>query len=338
MLSKEKTTLKSTPKTKSIQRTHRTLHRTPLTEKMSVTMSADAHTQMTNEINALGQEVRELKKNEKAYENKIFCLDNHINGLKKQNKELKEDNKMLKDGYEEELQGWKDLFDDEYQESSDAQEKLEELKANADLIDDIQMTQQKREEEWKHDYKVAELRKEKIEELQKFAIDVHNFAYRTEWDDTDIVSAMDFDAIVKKMKEDEKEQELDLFRADTSVYTAEGLSDKLQKEIESLKKSNKQKTKLIHKFREQVKTLEQRTMIYSILDETYKSMPKSKKEWIDVNWKSIINGFADNLEEMVPDEEDDDEDEYSHIECGDCNLCGCYHSEYDPCKTNCARD
>ena len=42
---------------------------------MSITMSADAHTQLTNHINELGREVRELKK---------------------QNKELKEENKKLK--------------------------------------------------------------------------------------------------------------------------------------------------------------------------------------------------------------------------------------------------
>ena len=35
---------------------------------MSVTMSADAHTQMTNQINALGSEVRELKKQLALYE------------------------------------------------------------------------------------------------------------------------------------------------------------------------------------------------------------------------------------------------------------------------------
>ena len=46
-----------------------------------------------------------------------------------------------------------------------------------------------------------------MEELKKFALDVHNFAFGTDWDDLDIVSAMDFDGILKKMKSDEDEQQ-----------------------------------------------------------------------------------------------------------------------------------
>tara|TARA_R110000765_G_scaffold114032_4_gene206603 strand:+ start:713 stop:1111 length:399 start_codon:yes stop_codon:yes gene_type:complete len=45
---------------------------------------------------------------------------------------------------------------------------------------------------------------EKNKELNQFALAVHNFAYGTEWDDEDIVSAMDFDGIIEKMKNDEK--------------------------------------------------------------------------------------------------------------------------------------
>jgi vacuolar-type H+-ATPase subunit H len=44
-----------------------------------------------------------------------------------------------------------------------------------------------------------------METLKQFALDVHNFAYRTKWDDEDIVSAMDFDGIIKEMKKDENE-------------------------------------------------------------------------------------------------------------------------------------
>ena len=42
-------------------------------------------------------------------------------------------------------------------------------------------------------------------QLKQFALAVHNFAYGTEWDDEDIVSSMDFDVIIEKMKTDEKE-------------------------------------------------------------------------------------------------------------------------------------
>ena len=43
-----------------------------------------------------------------------------------------------------------------------------------------------------------------IKTLQQFALKVHNFAYGTEWDDEDIVSAMAFDEIIEKMIKDEK--------------------------------------------------------------------------------------------------------------------------------------
>ena len=42
-------------------------------------------------------------------------------------------------------------------------------------------------------------------DIKQFALAVHNFAYGTNWDDEDIVSAMDFETIVEKMKKDEKE-------------------------------------------------------------------------------------------------------------------------------------
>lgn len=42
-------------------------------------------------------------------------------------------------------------------------------------------------------------------DIKQFALAVHNFAYGTNWDDEDIVSAMDFKTIVEKMKKDEKE-------------------------------------------------------------------------------------------------------------------------------------
>lgn len=42
-------------------------------------------------------------------------------------------------------------------------------------------------------------------DIKQFALAVHNFAYGTNWDDEDIVSAMNFEIIVEKMKKDEKE-------------------------------------------------------------------------------------------------------------------------------------
>jgi hypothetical protein len=50
-----------------------------------------------------------------------------------------------------------------------------------------------------------------IETLKQFALDVHNYLYGTEWDDLDIVSAMDFDGIIDKMKDmDTAEKVLEL--------------------------------------------------------------------------------------------------------------------------------
>ena len=46
-----------------------------------------------------------------------------------------------------------------------------------------------------------------IKTLKQFALKVHNFAYGTEWDDEDIVSAMAFDEIIEKMMKDEKKLE-----------------------------------------------------------------------------------------------------------------------------------
>jgi len=42
-------------------------------------------------------------------------------------------------------------------------------------------------------------------DIKQFALAVHNFAFGTNWDDEDIVSAMGFEMIVEKMKKDEKE-------------------------------------------------------------------------------------------------------------------------------------
>ena len=90
-----------------------------------------------------------------------------------------------------------------------------------------------------------------------------------------------------------------------------GLQEKLDKgteqHIADIEKLNKFYMKTKEENEKLQEQLQQKTMIYSILDETYKGMSKSKQEWIDVNWKSIINGFADNLEEMVPKEDEEEE-------------------------------
>jgi FtsZ-binding cell division protein ZapB len=58
------------------------------------------------------------------------------------------------------------------------------------------------------------------------------------------------------------------------------------------------------KLKEENKKLKEKTIIYNILDVSYKQMSPNQKEWIDCNWKSIITGFAETLESQVPEEED----------------------------------
>ena len=42
-----------------------------------------------------------------------------------------------------------------------------------------------------------------MEQLKQFALDVHNFAFSTKYDDLDIVSAMDLDSVVEELNKDE---------------------------------------------------------------------------------------------------------------------------------------
>ena len=80
--------------------------RTPLTEKMSITMSADAHTQLTNHINELGREVRELKKQNKGLtilkqeaESRSFCYEADIKELQKKIDDMESEVLDAQDSY-----------------------------------------------------------------------------------------------------------------------------------------------------------------------------------------------------------------------------------------------
>ena len=88
---------------------------------MSVTMSADAHTHMTNHINALGKEVWELKK-----QNKVLS-EAHTKTLKRRNwdqserDKLRKENKELKASAQTTENYWKSKFEN-------AQDEIESLK------------------------------------------------------------------------------------------------------------------------------------------------------------------------------------------------------------------
>ena len=97
--------------------------------------------------------------------------------LKEENKELK---KRLEDA-EHEAESWEDSFNELNEESQQRLKNKEcwmktqqeyhklkdEMKKLKEENDDMNMTAQLREEEYKHNYKIAELRKEKIEEVIK---------------------------------------------------------------------------------------------------------------------------------------------------------------------------
>tara|TARA_R100000781_G_C4076960_1_gene126430 strand:- start:780 stop:1157 length:378 start_codon:yes stop_codon:yes gene_type:complete len=75
-----------------------------------------------------------------------------------------------------------------------------------------------------------------IKTLKQFALKVHNFAYGTEWDDEDIVSAMAFDEIIEKMMNDEKKLEEQVKKVQEAHCDAEYKAFYLFTENRELKK------------------------------------------------------------------------------------------------------
>tara|TARA_R110000803_G_scaffold71150_1_gene134257 strand:+ start:274 stop:915 length:642 start_codon:yes stop_codon:yes gene_type:complete len=72
-------------------------------------------------------------------------------------------------------------------------------------------------------------------------MNVHNFAYGTNYDDPDIVSSFDFDAIIKEMEKDEKEMKAEVakYHAVQSLLLCEGAcpnSDGFEAKIVEMKK------------------------------------------------------------------------------------------------------
>ena len=79
-----------------------------------------------------------------------------------------------------------------------------------------------------------------IKTLQQFALKVHNFAYGTEWDDEDIVSAMAFDEIIEKMMKDEKKLEEQVKKVQEAHCDAEDKAFHLFSQLENIKKEVKE--------------------------------------------------------------------------------------------------
>jgi len=129
--------------------------------------------------------------------------------LQEENKKLKEDLKETQDKLTVVENDWIEYetlvstgheeyqVDQEFLDEKD--EEIEKLKKkNEELLNDIE-NHPDYEECIKSTIETAQ------QELKQYALKVHNFAYGTEWDDEDIVSAMDFDGIIEKMKKDEEE-------------------------------------------------------------------------------------------------------------------------------------
>jgi cell division protein FtsB len=108
---------------------------------------------------------------------------------------------------------------------------------------------------WSDDMKMWVDKTEKLtkenEKLKQFALGVHNFAYGTEWDDTGIVSAMAFGAIIEKMEQDEEDIKIVIKQVNKKV---EKDKDKYLKHLQDvmegfveLKKENKKHVSTIEK-------------------------------------------------------------------------------------------
>jgi predicted nucleic acid-binding Zn-ribbon protein len=216
---------------------------------MSVTMSADAHTQMMNQINALGREVRELKdqiERERYEHNKEIMKqqDAHyleeVSPLEKQVEELSEENEELKTSVQSTENYWKSKFEN---------------------------AQEEKDAHW-NDW----LNKEFGDELYP------------------ISPSPEPDEFVEKVK--------------------------------SLTKSNKQKTKMIHKFREQIKGLD-KVMLSSAFQSWREVQVATNPQYTIQDEIDFLNGETTNqelikevFEDLYPSEYEYDMKNKTYIEEG----------------------
>lgn len=150
-------------------------------------------------------------------------------------------------------------------------------------------------------------------ELRQFALKVHNFAYGTEFDDEYIVGSMDFDAIIEKLKKDEKELTDQLEKKPT-------LKDTLS---EAMKENGDWMTRMKRDHEIELRTQKDMVSMYSKKLEKYKVWIEnvwdliywSEKADEDVRTSEIVEscGYCENLEyiknELVDDTEGKDKEE-----------------------------
>ena len=111
-----------------------------------------------------------------------------------------------------------------------------------------------------------------MEQLKQFALDVHNFAFSTKYDDLDIVSAMDLDSVVEELNKDE----------DKMYKQIQELQEQLNEESQQRLKNKEcwmtvkdkywEQNKENEELKDKVDTLEQQTEGFRV------EYPKLKKE------------------------------------------------------------
>lgn len=131
-------------------------------------------------------------------------------------------------------------------------------------------------------------------DLKNFALDVHNFAYGTKYNDCDIVSAMDFDAIIKKMKDDEKnlldanKGLYDLTNVDVveetknDINRLKGLIIKEKKKTASLQESLSKATDKIDELETHLTKVPKKSMNYKYMKELEGQVYESHMKLTDI--------------------------------------------------------
>lgn len=153
-------------------------------------------------------------------------------------------------------------------------------------------------------------------QLKQFALAVHNFAYGTEWDDEDIVSAMDFDVIIEKMKTDEKElvkSKNELYEElEKTVQEKEELLDDIEKHpdyeetitstIEVAVQEKEELTKYVDDLQEQLNEESQERLdnkrCWMSVQKQYHELKHELKEEIEELQEALEvdeDGFADSV-------------------------------------------
>ena len=245
-----------------------------------------------------------MKENEK--------LKEEIKTLKEEHKELNEEHEELKEDHQDLLDDIEDHPDYEECITSTIETAQKELKEEIETLREMRVDDKIYNEET-----ISKLMK-KNDELKQFAMNVHNFAFCTKYDDEDIVSSFDLDAILEEMKKDE---------------------DKLKEEIEELKKeglktalinrnnweTDAKQQKEIRELKEEIKKLKEENED----NEVGFSCLRAEKEFLDprgnFTWLEDYDGFNNYLKENYNDDmykkmyewfdmdehldEDEDEDE-----------------------------